>query len=100
MQVVRTYSLEQPTKPWGRGMDHGRHTATHGDVCQGAPAYGCMMMMTCTVFQGDLFLLVHQVLTRANKKRMEELKRQEALAKRMGAGGDDAGLPSKFVLQV
>lgn len=44
-------------------------------------------------------LALAQVLTKANKRRMDELRRQQNKAKRMGAGAD-ADAPKKFVIEV
>ena len=40
-----------------------------------------------------------QVLTNANKKRMQELQRQQSLARRLGAN-PEADPPKKFVVEV
>lgn len=41
-----------------------------------------------------------KVLTNANKRRLEELHRQQCLARRMGAGAEVDDPPLKFVVEV
>lgn len=45
----------------------------------------------------SLIHVLHQILTKANKRRMEELRRQQIIAKKIGHA--DAKLPKKVVLE-